>query len=49
MTEPGGNALDWNDLQPRMWQAARRAMPEHTLILAGDQVGKVEGLITTHP
>ncbi len=49
MTEPGGNALDWNELQPRMWQAARRAMPEHTLILAGDQVGKVEGLIATQP
>ena len=49
MTEPGGNALDWNELQPRMWQAARRAMPEHTLILAGDQVGKIEGLVTTKP
>jgi hypothetical protein len=49
MTEPGGNTLDWNELQPRMWQAARRAMPEHTLILAGDQVGKIEGLITTKP
>ena len=22
-TEPGGNARDWNELQPRMWQAAR--------------------------
>jgi endoglucanase len=49
MTEPGGNALDWNELQPRMWQAARRAMPDHTLILAGDQVGKIEGLVTTKP
>lgn len=49
MTEPGGNALDWNELQPRLWQAARRAMPEHTLILAGDQVGKIEGLIATRP
>lgn len=49
MTEPGGNALDWNELQPRMWQAARRAMPDHTLILAGDQVGKIEGLLATRP
>jgi hypothetical protein len=49
MTEPGGNALDWNELQPQMWQAARRAMPEHTLILAGDQVGKIEGLLATKP
>jgi endoglucanase len=49
MTEPGANAMDWNDLQPRLWRAARRAMPEHTLILAGDQVGKIEGLITTKP
>jgi len=49
MTEPGANAMDWNDLQPRLWQAARRAMPEHTLILAGDQVGKIEGLIKTKP
>ena len=24
-------------------------MPGHTLILAGDQVGKIEGLITTEP
>ncbi len=49
MTEPGANSMEWNDLQPRMWQAARRAMPEHTLILAGDQVGKIEGLVTTKP
>ncbi len=49
MTEPGGNTLDWNRLQPRMWEAARRAMPKHTLILAGDQVGRIEGLLTTQP
>ena len=49
ITEPGANAMDWNELQPRMWQAARRAMPKHTLILAGDKVGKIEGLITTRP
>ena len=49
MTEPGGNVRDWNELQPQMWQSARRAMPDHTLILAGDQVGKIEGLVTTKP
>lgn len=49
MTEPVVEKADWNDLQPRMWEAARRAMPEHTLILAGDQVGKIDGLINTMP
>ncbi len=49
MTEPGGNKLDWNHLQPRMWQVVRKVMPRHTLILAGDQVGKIEGLIETEP
>jgi endoglucanase len=49
MTEPGGNTLDWNQLQPRMWRIAREAMPLHTLILAGDQVGKIEGVLTTEP
>ncbi len=49
MTEPGANALPWNELQPRLWQAARRAMPGHTLILAGDQVGTIDGLVSTKP
>jgi len=49
MTEPVTENLNWNDLQPRMWQTVRRVMPEHTLILAGDQVGKIDGLITTEP
>lgn len=49
MTEPVVDGGNWNELQPRMWQAARRAMPDHTLILAGDQVGKIEGLVTTEP
>ncbi|MFC1805866.1 glycoside hydrolase family 5 protein, partial [Planctomycetota bacterium] len=49
MTEPGRNAMDWNDLLPRMWQVARRAMPEHTLILAGDKSGQIEGLLRTKP
>ncbi len=49
MTEPGGNGLNWNELQPQMWRAVRRVMTEHTLILAGDQVGKLDGLLTTKP
>jgi len=49
LTEPGNNTLDWNQLQPRLWQAARSVMPGHTLILAGDQVGKIEGLVATQP
>jgi endoglucanase len=49
MTEPGGNSMNWNEVQLQMWQTARHAMPEHTLILAGDQVGTIEGLITTKP
>lgn len=49
MTEPVTEHLHWNDLQPRMWQTVRRVMPEHTLILAGDQVGKIDGLISTEP
>jgi hypothetical protein len=49
ITEPVTSGLNWNDLQPRMWRAARNAMPEHTLILAGDQVGKIDGLVTTKP
>ena len=49
MTEPVTDSIPWNELQPQMWQVARRTMPGHTLILAGDQVGKIEGLITTEP
>jgi endoglucanase len=51
MTEPFGNSPDpnewncWNKLQPQMWQAVRAAMPEHTLILSGDQSGIIEGLV----
>ena len=49
MTEPVTDSIPWNELQPQLWQVARRTMPGHTLILAGDQVGKIEGLITTEP
>jgi endoglucanase len=55
MTEPFGDSPDpnewncWNKLQPEMWQAVRRGMPEHTLILSGDKIGRIEGLITVEP
>ena len=49
MTEPVTDRIPWNELQPQLWQVARRALPGHTLILAGDQVGSIEGLITTKP
>ena len=55
MTEPFGTSPDsnewncWNKLQPEMWQAVRRGMPEHTLILSGDRIGRIEGLITVEP
>ncbi|MHB8862904.1 MAG: glycoside hydrolase family 5 protein [Pirellulaceae bacterium] len=49
MTEPVTDAIAWNELQPQLWEVARRTMPGHTLILAGDQVGRIEGLITTEP
>ncbi|MBX7258512.1 MAG: glycoside hydrolase family 5 protein [Candidatus Hydrogenedentes bacterium] len=49
LTEPVTSGIDWNELLPRLWQVARKAMPEHTLILAGDQVGKIDGLVGTQP
>jgi endoglucanase len=49
MTEPVTDTIPWNELQPQMWHVARRALPGHTLILAGDQVGKIEGLLSTEP
>ena len=49
MTEPHGNILDWNILQPQMWAAVRRGMPKHTLILSGDQLAIIDGLLQTKP
>jgi len=49
MTEPCTDAGNWNELQPQLWRAARRAMPDHLLILAGDQTGTIDGLVTTEP
>jgi len=50
MTEPFGNTLgDWNTLQPQMWQAARTGMPNHTLVLTGDDAASVDGLALVEP
>jgi hypothetical protein len=55
MTEPFGTSQNpsdwnhWNALQHRLWEAARRALPGHTLILSGDQVGHLRGVINVQP
>jgi endoglucanase len=55
MTEPFGCSEDtsdwnaWDRLQRRIWQAIRREMPRHTLILSGDRVGTIEGFDDIEP
>ena len=49
MTEPFGNYTDWTAMQYRIWAAVRMAMPNHTLILSGDQTGWYYGLLKVHP
>jgi endoglucanase len=49
MTEPFGNYTDWTAMQYRIWEAVRAAMPNHTLILSGDQTGRLFGLLGLHP
>ncbi len=49
MTEPFGNTRDWNELQPQIWSAVRSELPEHTLVLSGDQIATIEGLEKTVP
>jgi endoglucanase len=55
MTEPFGTSADpndwncWNKLLPQMWRAVRKGMPQHTLILSGDNIGRIEGLIKVEP
>lgn len=55
MTEPFGASLDpkewncWNKLQPQMWQAVRKGMPDHTLVLSGDRTGRIDGLVLVEP
>lgn len=48
-TEPFGNTKPWTALQYRMWLAARKGMPGHTLILSGDQVGRPKAVLNVHP
>ena len=49
MTEPFANYTDWNELHPQIWETVRDKMPEHTLVISGDKVGSLFGLITTNP
>ena len=50
MTEPFGNSPgSWNTMLPQMVQAVRDTMPDHTLILSGDQVGTIAGLLNVNP
>jgi len=49
MTEPYDNVWSWNTMQPLMWQAVRNGMPNHTLILSGDQWAVIEGLVNVEP
>jgi len=49
MTEPFGNYADWTVMQYRIWEAVRMAMPNHMLILSGDQTGRLFGLLGVHP
>ena len=40
----GGRGWDWNAIQRQLWTAARRALPEHALILTGDAWSSMSGL-----
>lgn len=43
MTEPHSNAWDWNMMLTMMWEATRRGMPNHTLILPPTNSSLIEG------
>lgn len=49
MTEPFANYTDWNEMHPRLWQVVRSEMPKHTLVLSGDQVGNLWGMLSMDP
>lgn len=49
MTEPFANYCDWNILGKKLWQTVRQAMPEHTLVLSGDQIGHLNGMLALEP
>jgi hypothetical protein len=41
---PGSSEWDWNGIQRRLWAAARRGAPGHTLVVTGDSWSRIEGL-----
>ena len=55
MTEPSGNSSNpkdwnsWNKLLPEMWKSIRKGMPKHTIILSGDNYGRLESLVLLKP
>lgn len=49
MTEPFANYCDWNIIGRQLWQTVRQVMPEHTLVLSGDQIGHLNGMLTLEP
>ena len=49
MSEPCENYQDWNIMQPQLWRAIRTTMPDHTLILVGDQFSIIDALIKVNP
>jgi len=49
MTEPHDNAWDWNMMMSMIWQAIRRGMPNHTLIMCPTISSLIEGLVNVVP
>lgn len=49
MTEPFANYTDWNKMHPELWKVVRSEMPEHTLVLSGDDVGSLFGMLNLVP
>ena len=49
MTEPFANYTDWNEMHPKLWSIVRENMPHHTLVLSGDRVGHLFGLLSMIP
>jgi endoglucanase len=45
MTEPFANYTAWNNMWPSMLTSVRSAMPNHILIMSGDQSGIIEGMV----
>ena len=49
MTEPYANISNWSYMQMRMWGAARKGAPDHTLIVSGDRAGNLEAMMEIIP